>query len=97
MSEEEKKQEEEVFNQKLELNELEASGGHYDYVYGKTDADEDNCVQYWHRPIYGLDGNSFPNCAATVEADSNCYRNDGCHNTTVVYDGKRTECGRTWQ
>ena len=73
--------------------ELEASGGFHDITYGELDDDRDNCVRYWHRQIYG--GNGFPNCAATVGADSSCWRNDGCYNGTVVYDGMRTDCGRT--
>ena len=97
MTAEEQEKEGEVFGQRLELDELDASGGYYKLGYGETDADTNNCTDYWHRPIYGIDGNSFPNCAATVGDDSNCWRNDGCYQDTVVYDGKRTDCGRSWR
>ena len=95
MSEEEKHHEEEVFGRKLDVTELDASGGFHDITYGELDDDRNNCVRYWHRQVYG--GNGFPNCAATVGADSSCWRNDGCYNGTVVYDGMRTDCGRTWR
>jgi len=97
MSEQEKQQEEQVFAQKLNVDELDASGGNlFQWMtYGSKDDNESNCTEYWHRPMYG--GNGFPNCAATVEADSNCKRNDGCYNDTVVYDGMTTDCGRTWR
>ncbi len=99
MTAEEQKREEEVFGQRLEVDELDASGGAsgFDVFYGDIDDDRSNCTQFWHRRIYGADGNSFPNCAATVGDDSNCYRNDGCYSDTVVYDGMRTDCGRTWR
>lgn len=45
--------------------------------------------------MYG--GGSFPNCAATVEAGSNCRDNDGCYTYTVRYEGMTTDCGRTWK
>jgi len=99
MSEEEKQHEEEVFDQKLELDELSAAGGYTDpkdSIWGAYDADTHNCVQHHHRPLYGPDGNSFPNCAATVEDGSNCMRNDGCRESTVVYDGK-VDCWRSWR
>ena len=100
MSEQEKKQEETVFDQKLDLDELNAtSGGNCAMYgtegwYGTKDADQANCSGFWHRPLYG--GGGFPNCAATVEDGSNCWRNDGCREDTVVYDGK-TDCWRSWR
>lgn len=101
MSEQVKKQEEQVFNQQLDLDELDAAAGGKGCAmfgtegwYGERDGDLSNCVQHHHRPLYG--GNGFPNCVATVEDGSNCRRNDGCYSTTIVYDGI-TECGRSWR
>lgn len=99
MSEEEKAHENEVFDQKLDVEELDAvSGGDmWPFIYGEKDSNKQYCTQFEHRPMYGPDGNQFPHCAATVEKDSGCCRNDGCYKWTVVYVGMRTECGRAWE
>lgn len=100
MSEEEKTREEEVFRQKLELEELDAaSGGDFLKIgcfesSNCADNTQMNCSQEYYRRIYE---GGFPHCAATVEEGSNCYSNDACYTWSVVYLTMKTECGRAWQ
>ena len=94
MSEQEKNQEEQVFNQELSMEDLDAaSGGFMDCgetsYCGNTQLDV-GCNDANHRPIYGPSGNQFPFCSATVEADSMCWSNDGCRYTSVIYDGMQS-------
>ncbi len=97
MSEQEKKQEERVFDQELSIEDLDAAAGGM-FSCGETSycgdtALAEGCTDANHRPIYGPDGNQFPFCAATVEADSMCWSNDGCRYTSVIYDGMHS-CNR---
>ena len=97
MSEEEKKQEEQVFNQKLSSEDLEATVGGSMYC-GETSYCGDSrisigCSDANRRPMYGPDGNQFPFCAATVEEGSMCFTNDGCRHDAVIYNGMRS-CDR---
>jgi len=97
MSEEEKKQEEQVFNQKLSAEDLDAAAGGF-MDCGETSYCGDSrisigCSDANRRPMYGPDGNQFPFCAATVEEGSCCWSNDGCKYTSVVYEGMRS-CDR---
>lgn len=98
MSDEQKKKEEEVFDQPVSEEDLGA-------VSGGRDADEDNCVVSFSRDIYG--GGGFPNCAATVEEGSWCWDNDACNESAVVYRGmhayvtrpdgsKKYNCEKAW-
>lgn len=80
--------EKEVFDQELSSEELKKVAG------GGRDDNGSNCTQYHTRPI-GY-GSSFPNCAATVEADSWCGKNDACFHEAVKYMGMRT-CDRSWK
>ena len=93
MSEEEKKQEEQVFNQKLSAEDLDAAAGGFMYcgeAWSCSDASRAACNEEFNRPMYGPDGNQFPFCAATVEEGSMCFTNDGCRHDSVVYDGMRS-------
>ena len=90
MSDEQKQREAEVFGQEVSVSDLDAiSGGNMDtdleYSSNRKDSDESNCVQKHKRPIYG--GGGFPNCAATVEDGSFCYRNDACYDDAIHYIG----------
>lgn len=100
MSEQEKKQEEQVFDQELSVEDLDAAAGGVTpscgdaaYMSCGAMADRAGCTDANRRPIYGPDGNQFPFCAATVEEDSMCWSNDGCKYTAVVYEGMRS-CSR---
>ena len=92
MSKTEKLNEEQVFKQELDDDELEAvAGGGGAFAKGGTgedpeawDKDSDHCVNHHYRDIY--DG-GFPNCAATVEDGSWCDTNDACTFTAVNYQG----------
>ena len=107
MSEEQKAREEEVFDQELSLNDLDAAAGGSSeswrecggktFLYfrgGPIDDDTSNCVMHEKRNIYG--GNGFPNCAATVEDGSHCANNDACYTTAVEYHPSLTDCKKAW-
>jgi len=101
MSDEQKAQEAEVFDQKLSMDELDAAaGGKYSYVgqvlwgNGEPDADPNNCTEDHKRPMYG--GGGFPNCAATVEDGSHCATNDACYSGAVSYQGLN-DCAKAWR
>ena len=104
MSEEQRAHENEVFDQEVSLDELEAVAGGYDCsaesrilpwtLDDQWDADKDNCVQDHYRQIYG--GNGFPNCAATVEDGSWCGTNDACNNNAIDYKGMN-DCSKAWR
>jgi hypothetical protein len=93
MSKTEKLNEEQVFMQELDDDELEVvAGGEGCKASLKAGS---NCVQNTIRDIYGGDG--FPNCAATVEDGSWCSKNDACYNVNaIVYIG-RTDCSKAWR
>lgn len=107
MSDDQKAREEEVFDQELSLDELDAAAGGGDadglaeffdalgkvLSGGKKDADTNNCTHHDYRQIYG--GGGFPNCA-TVEDGSRCERNDACYSTAVDYQGM-TDCAKAWR
>ena len=100
MSDEQKAREDEVFNQELSADDLDAAaGGGIPGLRellggGVRDRDTNNCTIYHKRPLYG--GNGFPNCAATVEDGSWCKSNDACYNQAVEYQG-RTDCKKAWR
>ena len=100
MSEEQKAREDEVFNQELSLEDLDAAAGgrvlhHKDNRI--KEADLHNCIERHCRPIYGPDGNSFPYCAATVEDGSWCDSNDACYtDQSVRYEGRK-DCAKAWR
>jgi hypothetical protein len=85
MSKIEKLNEEQVFKQALDDDELETVAG------GDADSDE-NCYQYLWRDIYR---NGFPNCAATVEDGSWCSSNDACLSQSVDYENMK-KCQKAW-
>lgn len=98
MSEQEKKQEVQVFNQELSTEDLDAAAGGNMFGCGETSycgdtAFAEGCTNANRRPIHGPGGNQFPFCAATVEDGSMCWSNDGCRYTSVVYEGMQT-CNR---
>ena len=75
MSKTEKLNEEQVFKQALDDDELEAVAG------GKgEDDDNDECIKAYFRYKEG------EGCAATVEDDSWCMLNDACSDVAVVYE-----------
>ena len=78
--------EQEIFNQEISEEELNAVSG-VDYMLVKR------CVQSWDRPIYE---GGFPNCAATVEDGSHCGKNDACYRDAVVYKGLK-DCYKAWK
>ena len=107
MSDDQKAREEEVFDQELSLDELDAAaGGTHDDCggigrslgcrngYVVRDSDQNNCTKDHYRQIYG--GGGFPNCAATVEDGSWCGTNDACYDKAVEYQG-RTDCKKAWR
>ena len=84
--------EQEIFNQELSQDELDA-------ITGGTDRDAYNCIQSWIRDIYGnreLNIYNFPNCAATVEDGSHCDTNDACWTFAVDYKNMK-ECRKAWR
>ncbi len=103
MSDEQKVTENEVFDQELSLDDLDAAaGGFYEAASafagaispGKKDADTTNCDNYDIRQIYG--GGGFPNCAATVEDGSWCRSSDACFGSAVDYKGMKS-CSKAWR
>ena len=78
--------EKEVFIQNVSDVEMESVAGGEGQI-------EDHCVNCFYRDIYNP---SFPNCAATVEADSWCVGNDACFSDAVNYQGM-TVCDRAWK
>ena len=99
MSEEQKAKEDEVFDQELSLDDLDAAAG------GSGDCNEpsvcgqpsyDSCTRNHYRQIYG--GGGFPNCAATVEDGSWCGENDACNECAIEYKGFRSSsCEKAWE
>ena len=89
MSEERKAKENEVFDQELSVEDLDAAAG----GAGSGEEDPNNCIVCDKRNIYG--GNGFPNCAATVEDDSWCGDNDACLMSAVDYQGMK-HCPISW-
>ena len=90
MSKTEKLNEEQVFKQALDDDELDAvSGGTLRDYYG-------DCINDAYRDIYGGQ-NGFPNCAATVEEDSWCWSNDACLEEAVVYKFTTKSCLKAWE
>ena len=101
MSKTEKLNEEQVFKQAFDDDELETvAGGDGTGTCGKEalkarelfgiDSDTNHCVNMQNRDIYE---GGFPNCAATVEDRSWCGTNDACHTTAVDYKGM-TDCSK---
>lgn len=93
MSDEQKAREDEVFGQELSLDDLDAAAGgsiDSDGAPGRDelcdDAHQNFCDDQHFRPIHA--------CAATVESGSNCWSNDACYQSAVVYQGMTTDCGR---
>ena len=80
----------EVFEQKVNDDELENVSGGYEI----KDSDSNNCTRYHTREIYG--GNGYPNCAASVEDGSLCSTNDACYKVAVEYKGM-TDCAKAWK
>ena len=102
MTDEQKAKENEVFNQELSIDDLDAAaGGEYNELgkalFGaeKHDDDIENCVEDHRRQIYG--GGGFPNCAATVEDGSHCGTNDACYGSAIVYKGTGSSCPKAWK
>ncbi|MEE1158961.1 MAG: hypothetical protein UHS51_06015 [Atopobiaceae bacterium] len=93
MSDEQKATENEVFNQEISMDDLDAVAGGFFSLYD-TDADTSNCFDADTRPIYG--GGGFPNCAGTVEDGSWCGTNDACIKMAVDYKGM-TDCKIAWR
>ena len=97
MSEEQKAKEDEVFDQELSLDDLDAAAG------GSGDCNEpsvcgqpsyDSCTRNHNRQIYG--GGGFPNCAATVEDGSWCKSSDACYNEAIDYKDT-SSCSKAWR
>ena len=106
MSDEQKAREDEVFNQELSMEDLDAAAGgqrdctEYMFAYQKKDFDRSNCVVNYQRQIYG--GNGFPNCAATVENGSHYVDNDACFEHAIQYQGftggcHTSDCRKAWR
>ena len=97
MSNPEKKNEEEVFLQSTDDDELSGvSGGTDDDSYKDLPALKDPCTESHFRDIYG--GSGFPNCAATVEDGSFCDTNDACYRLAIEYLGRKsTWCPKAWR
>ena len=100
MTSPEKKNEEEVFLQSADDDELSGVAGGSRGVQPTDgplpwwDDDYKNCTKYHSRNIYG--GNGFPNCAASVEDGSWCGTNDACALMAIVYDHKE-DCQKAWK
>ena len=97
MSEEQKSHEDEVFDQEVSIDDLDAAGG---TVFLTPDDDKNNCVRADYRDIYG--GKGFPNCAATVEEGSHCGTNDACIADAINYTGFKStgyfdRCLKAWR
>ena len=92
--------EEEVFDQELSMDELDAAAGGYAKPCAALgwDDNRDDCVENHYRLIYG--GGGFPNCAATVEDGSWCGTNDACRSQAVEYKdikGNQSDnCKKAW-
>ena len=106
MSDEQKARENEVFDQDLSIEDLDAAAGGDCGTFaralgnGERDSDEDNCVKDHFRNIYG--GGGFPNCAATVGDGSQCDANDACWSSAVAYRGMvggctLNDCKKAWR
>lgn len=102
MTNEQKQREDEVFDQALSVEDLDAvSGGTNEE--DRQAASIENCVELDRRLIYG--GGGFPNCAATVEDGSMCHRNDACYTYAVRYAdvsrwndfAKDDLCAKAWR
>ena len=101
MSKTEKLNEEQVFKQEIDDDELETvSGGKGDRFvdnflpdWAIKDDDPDHCIDTWQRGIYE---GGFPNCAATVENESWCEANDACEKIAIDYQGM-SSCKRSWK
>jgi hypothetical protein len=107
MSDGQKERENEVFNQRLSVEDLDAVSGGTDnpwyyclapYALApdmQRDDNTTNCANFHHRPLYG--GN-FPNCAATVEDGSWCGDNDACLKSAVLYRSSMVDpnCVKAW-
>ncbi len=104
MSDEQKAREDEVFDQELSLDDLDAAAGGIDcgdlsrilpwQLDDQWDADKDNCTRDHYRQVYG--GSGFPNCAATVEDGSWCGTNDACKKNAIEYKGMG-DCSKAWR
>jgi hypothetical protein len=89
MSKTEKLNEEQVFKQEISDDELEAvSGGDAD-----DEENKENCIYHLWRNIYR---NGFPNCAATVEDESWCDKNDACYSQSIDYENM-SKCTKAWK
>ncbi len=97
MSDEQKAREDEVFDQELSADDLDAAAGGNWVDGGPKDDDWQNCVNHDYRQIYG--GKGFPNCAATVEDGSHCESNDACFIQAVQYRGIKStvDCNKAWE
>ena len=94
MSDEQKAMENEVFDQELSLDDLDAAAGGDWLNGGPKDYETWDCINHVRRDMYGAGG--FPNCAATVEDGSHCASNDACYSKAVDYQGL-TDCAKAWR
>ncbi len=93
MSNPKKKNEEEVFLQSVDDDELDdVSGGDKVGATCSKSVDYD-CRNNWARYIYQ---GGFPNCAASVEDGSWCGSNDACFDSAVKYL-KMNDCNKAWK
>ena len=91
MSEEQKRQEGEVFAQELSLDDLNAAAGG---LADDTDNDPENCSRYQRRKLYG-GPQGFPNCASSLRDGESCDRGDACLREAVRYTDMHY-CNRAW-
>ena len=84
--------EKEVFIQEVSDEEMEAVAGGEGLKDHCGESHTNNCSNSLWRNIYA---GGFPNCAATVEADSWCGSNDACVEVSVVYTNMN-ECHYAW-
>ncbi|MCR5626611.1 MAG: hypothetical protein K6F99_04780 [Lachnospiraceae bacterium] len=91
----EERKEEEVFSQEVSDEETEgAAGGNFvDDIVDDIKKYATDCVEAFTRDIYE---GKFPNCAATVENGSHCFKNDACLATAVRYY-KLKYCTKSWE
>ena len=81
-------QENEVLEQELSPDEMEAAAGGDDFTKDGCDACALYCSKYHYRPIYA-------GCAATVEDGSLCNTNDACWSMAVQYSEMK-DCQKAW-
>ena len=99
MSDEQRANEDEVFDQELSMEDLDAAaGGAVDCNEPSAcgDASRSSCARNHYRNIYG--GGGFPNCAATVEDGSWCSDNDACYECAIEYKNiSSSSCDKAWR